>query len=72
MKNIRNVFIILAILLSNIMSAVVAYNFCDMQWGIEYAGYSAPASVALWYSVPFLIGIGICILLIIRFNKKTK
>ena len=42
MKTISNLFLILAVLLSDVMCAVVAYNYCDMMWGIKYAGYSAP------------------------------
>ena len=39
MKTISNLFLILAVLLSDVMCAVVAYNYCDMMWGIKYAGY---------------------------------
>ena len=46
MKKMSNVFLALAVLLSDVMCAVVAYNFCRMQWGIRYAMYSAPAWVA--------------------------
>ena len=53
-------FAALAILLSNIMCATVAYNYCDIQWGSQYAGYSAPASVAFFFGIPYAIGIVIC------------
>ena len=33
MKKISYLFIVLAILLSDIMCAVVAYNYCALQWG---------------------------------------
>ena len=36
-------FAALAVLLSNVMCAVVAYDHCAMQWGERYAGYSVPA-----------------------------
>ena len=32
MKTISNLFLILAVLLSDVMCAVVAYNYCDMMW----------------------------------------
>ena len=53
MKTISNLFLILAVLLSDVMCAVVAYNYCDMMWGIKYAGYSAPVSTAFLVAIPF-------------------
>ena len=46
MKKLSYLFIAIAILLSNIMCSVVAFNYRDMLYGIEHLGYSAPASVA--------------------------
>ena len=46
MKKLSYLFIAIAILLSNIMCSVVAFNYRDMLCGIEHLGYSAPASVA--------------------------
>lgn len=71
MKKISNLFIILAIILSNVMCAVVAYNFCEMQWGIKYAGYSAPAWVAFLYAIPYIIGIVVCVVVAFFLRKKT-
>ena len=48
MKKLSIVFWVLAVLLSDIMCAVVAYNYCDLLLGGKYAGYSAPASTALY------------------------
>lgn len=56
MKKIGRLFIVLAILLSDIMCAVVAYNYCALQWGGRYAGYSAPASTA--FCTSSLTGLG--------------
>ena len=70
MKKISTCFWILAVLLSDIMCAVVAYNYCGMLWGIKYAGYSAPAWTAFLSAIPFVIGIAICIVLAIIFKKK--
>ena len=63
MKKISVVFIILAVLLSDAMCAVVAYNYCDLLWGGKYAGYSAPASTAFIYAIPFGVAIIICLAL---------
>ena len=70
MKKLSNLFIILAIVLSNIMCIVVAYNYRDMLCGIEHAGYSAPASTAFLYAIPFVVGIIVCAILAIRFRKQ--
>ena len=70
MKKISNIFIVLAIILSNVMCAVVGYNYATMQWGIKYAGFSAPASIAFLYAIPFVVGIVVCAILAIKFRKK--
>ena len=69
-KYLSYIFIALAILLSNVMCATVAYNYCNMQWGIRYEGYSAPANVAFLFIIPYAVGIVICIILAWFFNKK--
>ena len=70
MKKISIIFGVLAIVLSDIMCAVVAYNYRDMICGIEHLGYSAPAGTAFLLVVPYAIGIVICIVLAIIFRKK--
>ena len=70
MKKISNIFIVLAVILSDVMCAVVGYNYATMQWGIKYAGYSAAASTAFLYAIPFVIGIVVCAILAIGFRKK--
>lgn len=72
MKKMSNVFLALAVLLSDVMCAVVAYNFCRMQWGIRYAMYSAPAWVAFLYVIPFVIGIVLCIVVAVVLKRKGK
>ena len=70
MKRISYLFIVLGILLSDVMCAVVAYNYCALQWGGQYAGYSAPTSTAFLYCIPYGIGIVFCIILARFFYKK--
>ena len=72
MKKLSNLFIVLAIVLSNIMCIVVAYNYRDMLCGIEHAGYSAPAGTAFLYAIPFVLGIIVCVISAIRFRKKCQ
>ena len=71
MKTLSSVFWILAVLLSDVLCAVVAYTYCDMKWGIQYAGYSAPAWTALLTGIPYAVGIATCVILAIFFTKKS-
>ena len=71
MKALSTVFLVLAVLLSDVMCAVVAYNYCDMVWGIEYAGYSAPASTAFFLAIPFAVAIAVCIVVALLLRKKA-
>lgn len=72
MKKISNGFLVLAVLLSDVMCAVVAYNFCRMQWGAKYAMYSAPAWVAFLYAIPYVIAIAVCVVIAVIFRKKCR
>ena len=71
MKALSVVFFVLAVLLSDVMCAVAAYNYCDMVWGIKYACYSAPAWTALLTAIPFAVAIAVCVILAIFFKKKA-
>lgn len=75
MKNYPRLTILfsaLALLLSHIMCAAVAYNYCALQWGGQYAGYSAPASTAFLLCIPYGIGILVCIFAAWLFHKKHQ
>jgi len=72
MKKISNIFIALVVILCSVMCAVVGYNYASMQWGIKYAGYSAPASVAFLYAIPYGIGIVACVIVAVVLRKKGK
>ena len=71
MKTLSAVFWFLAVLLSDLMCAVGAYRYCDMVWGIRYAGYSAPAWTALLGAIPFAAGVAVCVILACRFRKRA-
>ncbi len=71
MKKLSIVLWVLAALLSDVMCTVVAYNYCALQWGGKYAGYSAPASTAFIYAIPFALGIIVSIVLAIICGKKA-
>ena len=70
MKKLSILFMALAVVLSDIMCFVVAYNYRSMLCGIEHAGFSAPASIAFLYAIPFVVGVIVCIALAVRFRKK--
>ena len=72
MKKLSIIFSTLAVLLSDIMCAVVAYNYCDLLWGGQYAGYSAPASTAFVYVIPYAIGIIVSVVLAIIFRTQKR
>ncbi len=73
MKKLSYLFIILAILLSDMMRAVVAFRYRDILCGINHAGYSVPAaSAAFLYAIPFGIGIIICSIVAYMFHKRLS
>ena len=72
MKKLSYLFIAIAILLSDIMCFVVAYNYRDMLCGIEHAAYSAPANVAFLSAIPFGIGNIICAVVAYTLHKKAR
>ena len=69
-RTFRIVFLISSVLLSNAMCAVVAYNYCTIQWGSIYAGYSAPANSAFLYAIPYGAAIALCLLFASLFYRK--
>jgi len=72
MKKLCCLFTVLAVLLSDVMCAAVAYNYRGMLCGIEHAGFSAPANIAFLGAIPFLAGILVCAVLAMVFFKKAK
>ena len=72
MKKFSYLFVALAVLLSDIMCAMVAYNYRAMLCGIEHAGFSAPASTAFLGAIPYIIGIVVCAVLARALHKKSK
>ena len=72
MKRLSVVFALLAVLLSDIMCAVVAYSYCNLKWCGQYALCSAPASTAFLLAIPYGIGIAVCVILAVIFRKKQR
>lgn len=60
-RHLRLLFTILAILLSDILCAAVAYNYCGLQWAGRYEGASAPPETAFLLAIPYAVGILLCL-----------
>lgn len=71
MKKLSMVFGILAILLSNVMCAVVAYNYSYLLFCGKYGGCSAPADAAFLSAIPFIVGVIVCVVIAILLYKKV-
>ena len=71
-KTMTIVFGICAVALSNVMCAVVAYNYSEMLCGGNHKGYSAPPEVSFLLAIPFAVGICICAIISAVFYRKSK
>ena len=58
-----------AIVLSDVMCAVVAYSYCSLQWCRQC---SAPARTAFLFAIPYGIGIALCAGLSLFFLKREQ
>ncbi|MBP0990631.1 MAG: hypothetical protein J5874_05600 [Oscillospiraceae bacterium] len=72
MKKLSYLFIAIAVVLSDVMCGVVAYNYRDILCGGMHLGYSLPAEAAFLLAIPFVIGIAVCVVLAVVFRKKSK
>lgn len=71
MKKASAACLVLAVLLSDVMCGVVGFAYRDMLCGIEHSLYSAPASVAFLYAVPFLVVILGCLIAAYILYRKS-
>ena len=71
MKKLSVFFTVLAILLSDVMCAVVAYDYCALLLGGRCGANSAPASTAFLLAIPYGIGIAASAALAIIFRNKA-
>lgn len=62
----------IAFILWSVGCAVVAYQFCDIQYGIIYRGYSAPVDIAFLWAIPFGAGAAIFLAAGLLCKKKAK
>lgn len=68
---IRKILYAVSIILLAAMTATVGYNYALMECSIAHQGASAPAYIALFSGVPFVILIAIC-LIVARVLKEKK
>ena len=62
---------IIIIILFAVMTAVVGYNYAYMECAIAHQGASAPAYIALFAGIPFVVLIAVC-LIFIKVLKEKK
>lgn len=60
---IRKILNAVAIILFGVMTAVIGYNYAAMECSIAHQGASAPAYIALFSGIPFVILIAICLII---------
>lgn len=71
-QTLSRVFLLLAVLLSDVMCIVVTFNYCTLKCGGLHMGWSAPASVAFVLIPPYAAGIAACLFLALFFRKKFR
>lgn len=71
-KGVSILSLIVAILLSDLMCAAVAFNYVDIVWGIKYAGYQMLPETAFRLLIPFGIGILIFLAIFMLFWHRGK
>ena len=67
---IRKILYAVSVILLGVMTATVGYNYALMECSIAHQGASAPAYVALFSGVPFVILIAICLIIAWVFKEK--
>ena len=60
---IRKILYSITVLLFGAMTAIVGYNYAAMECSIAHLGASAPAYIALFSGVPFIILIVVCLII---------
>ena len=68
---IRKILYVFSIVLFGAMTATVGYNYAYMECAIAHQGASAPAYIAFFAGVPYIILIAIC-LVVIKVLKEKK
>ncbi len=72
MKLWSNLLFALAALLSNIMCAVVAYNYAALSYAGQPIFTSAPAYIAFFLAIPYALAIAVCVIIAIILRKRSR
>ena len=75
MKNARiisRIFAISALVLSVAMCALVVYQYINLAWAGSQFLTSAPPWVAFFLAIPFILPIGVCVILYFVFKKQAE
>lgn len=68
---VRKIICVLSVILFGAMMAVVGYNYAYMECAIAHQGASAPAYIAFFTGVPFIVLIAICLVIIKVLKEKN-
>ena len=68
---IRKILCLLSVILFGALTATVGYNYAYMECAISHQGASAPAYIALFAGVPYIVLIAICFV-VIKVLKERK
>lgn len=71
-KKLSLLFCLIAVILSDVMCAAVAYQYCDLLWKTKYFMTSAPADTAFLLIIPFAAGILFFGILSVIYDRKSK
>lgn len=71
-KLLSMAFFFITLVLSHYMCAVIAFNYCNMFYLAKYEGFSAPPDTAFLFSIPYLIGILVCLTIAILLRRKSR
>ncbi len=71
-KHRSTAFVVAALVISHLMCGVVAWQYRGHICGVQHQGFSAPADVAYFYAIPFLVAIVACLILAFVNHRKYK
>lgn len=71
-RRISIICLLAAVILSDVMCAAIAYQYCDIMWKTKYFLTSAPADMAFILIIPFALGIIFFGILSLIYYRKSK
>ena len=68
---IRKILRVFSVILFGVMTATLGYNYAYMECAIAHQGASAPAYIAFFIGIPFIVLIAICLVIIKVLKEKN-